>query len=92
MVSAACPLPMLAITLTAVVFCGRLAGFGSSAQNEFERALSNALAGEERVPEAVFEGFNSLCVVSRELASLQVLMESELRNTFSPESQVSHLP
>eukprot|EP00750_Incisomonas_marina_P014413 INCI17656.3.p1 GENE.INCI17656.3~~INCI17656.3.p1 ORF type:complete len:653 (+),score=129.44 INCI17656.3:280-2238(+) len=69
-----------------------LAAFGSAAQNEFERALSNALAGEERIPDEVFEGLNSLCVVGRELVGLKMLMEVQLGETFpqSPKALFEH--
>lgn len=66
----------------------RLAAFSSAAQNEFERALSNALAGEERIPDEVFEGLNSLCVVGRELVGLKLLMEVQLGETFPQSPKV----
>ena len=69
----------------------RLAAFGSAAQNEFERALSNALAGEERIPDEVFEGLNSLCVVGRELVGLKMLMEVQLGETFPQSPKVTFM-
>ena len=40
------------------------------------------------MPDEVFEGINSLCVVRQELAALRVLMTSELQGTFPDQPTV----